>query len=102
MRVVPGEFKSFGHDYRADTPDFVNAAYQLNAVTSKQMEAIHATLRQRELERGERLKAAPDRAENHGVVRTPRWGGTRRNSSAGGGDAASQAAQRVATAGDHQ
>lgn len=102
MRVVPGEFKSFGHDYRADTPDFVNAAYQLNAVTLEQMEAIHTTLRQRELERGERLKAAADATERHGQVRTSRRRSTRRDSAAAGGDAAIEAAQSGATEGDQQ
>lgn len=31
MRVIPGEFRSHGHDYRADMAYFVNAAYQLGA-----------------------------------------------------------------------
>lgn len=56
MRTVPGQFKSFGHDYRADTADFVHAAYQLDSVTDAQKEAVLNTLRQLELERGERIK----------------------------------------------
>jgi uncharacterized membrane protein len=58
MRVVPGHFKSFGHDYRADTADFVHAAYQLDDVTDEQKQAVHDTLRQLELERGERIKSS--------------------------------------------
>ena len=56
MRVVPGHFKSFGHDYRADTADFVHAAYQLDDVTDEQKQAVDDALRQLELERGERIK----------------------------------------------
>lgn len=56
MVVVPGEFKSFGHDYRGDTADFVQAAYGFPTVTDTQMEAIHARLTARELDRGRRIK----------------------------------------------
>ena len=58
MRTVPGEFKSFGHDYRGDTAHFVHAAYQLDDVTDEQMDKVVATLKQLELERGERIKTA--------------------------------------------
>jgi uncharacterized membrane protein len=58
MRTVPGHFKSFGHDYRADTAPFVHAAYHLDEVTDDQMDAVMDTLRQLELERGERIKTA--------------------------------------------
>jgi uncharacterized membrane protein len=103
MRVVPGEFKSFGHDYRADTPDFVNAAYQLDAVTPEQMEAIHTTLGQRELERGERLKAATDAATAAGlsVVRTRRSGRTGASSPAADKEATRPSPQR-GTPADYQ
>jgi uncharacterized membrane protein len=57
MVVVPGEFKSFGHDYRGDTAAFVQAAYGLPEVKEKQMAALHETLVRRELDRGERIKA---------------------------------------------
>ncbi len=57
MVVVPGEFKSFGHDYRADTAQFVQAAYALPEVTSEQMERLHDTLVRREMARGEKIKA---------------------------------------------
>jgi uncharacterized membrane protein len=56
MVVVPGEFKSFGHDYRADTADFVQAALGFDEVTEEQMKALHATLIARELDRGRRIK----------------------------------------------
>lgn len=57
MVTVPGEFKSFGHDYRADTADFVQAGYGLPNVSDKQKEAILATLIARELDRSARIKA---------------------------------------------
>lgn len=68
MKVVPGHFKSFGHDYRADTPDFVHAAYQLAAVTDEQKQAVYNTLLQLELERGERIKSGA--AEAGGAKQT--------------------------------
>jgi uncharacterized membrane protein len=66
MRTVPGQFKSFGHDYRGDTAHFVHAAYQLDDVTDDQMEAVVDTLRQLELERGERIKTAKAEATEDG------------------------------------
>jgi hypothetical protein len=41
MRVVPGQFKSFGHDYREDTPASVHAAFRLEAVTEDQMRDVY-------------------------------------------------------------
>ncbi len=73
MKVIPGEFKSFGHDYRADTARFVQAAYGFPPVTEEQMERIHETLLQLELERGERIKRKlpPEGAAGEpGVTRT--------------------------------
>ncbi len=58
MRTVPGEFKSFGHDYRADTARFVHAAFRLPAVTGEQMAAVEQVLRELELDRGQRIKSA--------------------------------------------
>ena len=60
MRVIPGEFKSFGHDYRGDTAEFVHAAYHFDEVTDEQMAKVDETLRQLELERGERIKQAKE------------------------------------------
>ena len=69
MRVVPGEFKSFGHDYRGDTADFVHAAYRLAPVTEVQMKTVVDALRRLELERGERIKNAKDSAKADGEAK---------------------------------
>jgi len=55
--MIPGEYKSFGHDYRADTLDFVRAAYDLPSLTPEQAIAIHEMLVSRELDRAGRIKA---------------------------------------------
>lgn len=60
MVVVPGEFKSFGHDYRADTAQFVYHGYRLPAVTDEQFVSVQAALVEREIERTARIKAKPD------------------------------------------
>jgi uncharacterized membrane protein len=60
MRTVPGEFKSFGHDYRGDMCRFVHTAYQLPAASDEQIEAVEAALRTLELERGARIAAAAE------------------------------------------
>ena len=60
MRVIPGEFKSFGHDYRGDTARFVQGAYGFDPVTDAQMQAVDDALRQLELERGERIKRSKE------------------------------------------
>lgn len=56
MVTVPGEYRSFGHDYRADTLDFVSAAYDFPPPSSEQAVAIHETLVRRELDRAARIK----------------------------------------------
>ena len=66
MRTVPGQFKSFGHDYRGDTAHFVHAAYQLDDVTDEQMDKVVDTLKQLELERGERIKTTKAEATEDG------------------------------------
>lgn len=72
MRTVPGEFKSFGHDYRADTARFVDAAFRLPPVTEEQMHAVEQLLRQLELDRGQRIKsAAPARVSRR--TKGARW-----------------------------
>ena len=58
MRTVPGEFKSFGHDYRGDTAAFVHGAFGLPSVTPEQFAAVQKALVELEVARGERLKAA--------------------------------------------
>jgi uncharacterized membrane protein len=63
MVTVPGEYKSFGHDYRADTADFVQAAYGLPSITDEQKEALFDTLIARELDRAARIKAEGQEGE---------------------------------------
>lgn len=53
--VVPGEFYSTGHDYRADLAEFVRLAYGLSEVTDEQMEAIETRLRASEIRRSEAI-----------------------------------------------
>jgi hypothetical protein len=57
MVSVPGEFGSFGHDYRADMVRFVRDAYALPAASDTQLSRIEETLRSLELERAARIKA---------------------------------------------
>jgi uncharacterized membrane protein len=57
MVSVPGQFGSFGHDYRADMVRFVRDAYGLPAATEEQLGRIEETLRSLELERAQRIKA---------------------------------------------
>lgn len=60
MRVIPGEFKSFGHDYRGDMARFVHRAYGFEA-NEDQVKAVDEVLRRLEVERGERIKTAAQR-----------------------------------------
>ncbi len=53
--VIPGEFFSTGHDYRADLAEFVRAAFRFDDVSPTQMEAIEARLRRSEITRAERI-----------------------------------------------
>jgi uncharacterized membrane protein len=57
MLKVPGEFTSFGHDYRADMAGFVGDAYRLPTASAAQLAGIEQTLRTLELERAERIRA---------------------------------------------
>ena len=61
MVTVPGQFGSFGHDYRADMARMVAAAYALPA-TEAQLKAIEDSLVTLELERADRIAAT--KAEN--------------------------------------
>lgn len=56
MVSVPGEFKSFGHDYRAETLDFVGAVYDLPEITGDQSRLVRKTLLRRELDRARRIE----------------------------------------------
>ena len=53
--VVPGDFYSTGHDYRADLAEFVRLAYGLSDVTDEQMERIEEHLRTSEVRRSEAI-----------------------------------------------
>ena len=53
--VVPGEFKSTGHDYRADLAEFIRAAYGFDDVSGDQMERIEARLRNSEIVRADKI-----------------------------------------------
>lgn len=57
MVTVPGNFGSFGHDYRADMAAAVATAYNLPA-TKAQLKAIGESLVTLELERAERVAAS--------------------------------------------
>jgi uncharacterized membrane protein len=67
MVSVPGEFGSFGHDYRADMVRFVHDAYGLPGASDAQLDRIDQQLRSLELERAQRIKA--ERA--HAAPRPP-------------------------------
>jgi uncharacterized membrane protein len=53
--VIPGEFFSTGHDYRADLAEFIRAAYGFDDVSDDQMAAIEARLRQSEITRASEI-----------------------------------------------
>ena len=57
MLLTPGEFASFGHDYRADMAAFVRDVYGLPEATDAQLERIEQVLRSLEFERNERIQA---------------------------------------------
>jgi uncharacterized membrane protein len=57
MVTVPGEFRSYGHDYRADMARVVRHAYALPTVDDDQLRRIEATLRRLELDRAARIDA---------------------------------------------
>lgn len=66
MVTIPGEYKSFGHDYRGDTLDFVAAAYDLPEVSTAQKTSILEILIAREIDRAGRIKESED-----GGLQTP-------------------------------
>ena len=53
--VVPGEFLSSGHDYRADLGTFVAVAYGFDSVTLEQMARVEGELRASEIARSEAI-----------------------------------------------
>ena len=72
MVTVPGHFGSFGHDYRADMPRMVRAAFGLDGITDDQVAVIERQLVTLELERAERIKAS--KAED--APASPQYRGT--------------------------
>jgi len=64
MRDSPGNFRSTGHDYRADTARFVAEGYRL-PYTEAQLAAVEVQLRTLELERAARMKPAADTPDGH-------------------------------------
>jgi len=64
MVTVPGQFKSFGHDYRADMARFVRDAFDLPGATPEQITRVEQTLQSLELERADRIVAdSPDASD---------------------------------------
>ncbi|MGI9615570.1 MAG: alpha/beta-hydrolase family protein [Acidimicrobiales bacterium] len=63
MVMVPGEFRSFGHDYRADISRFVRDAFQLPDADEPQMERIDSALKRLDVERVERINETSDDGE---------------------------------------
>jgi uncharacterized membrane protein len=57
MVMVPGEFGSFGHDYRGDMARFVLDGLDLPRASEEQIESVEKALRTLELERGDRISA---------------------------------------------
>jgi uncharacterized membrane protein len=94
MVTVPGEFRSFGHDYRADMVRVVHDGFGLPPATEDQLQRVDAALRRLEIERAARIEAASSeasppppihRTEHDGrrvaagvPLRTPKPRGTRR------------------------
>jgi uncharacterized membrane protein len=62
MVTVPGEFRSFGHDYRGDMVRVVRDAYGLPAIGDDQLQRVEAALRRLEIERAARIEAASNEA----------------------------------------
>ena len=44
---LPGSFRAWAHDYRADLPEFIRDVYDLHC-TDEQMDAIQDAVRRRE------------------------------------------------------
>ncbi len=71
MRNAPGEFRSTGHDYRADTARFVAEGYRF-PYSEEQLERVEAVLRRLEKERAERIKGVDGTAGHEGAVAAKR------------------------------
>lgn len=57
MVLVPGEVKSYGHDYHGDVARFVLDGFHLPAADERQIDRVERMLRLLELERAERIAA---------------------------------------------
>lgn len=78
MVTVPGQFGSFGHDYRGDTALMVRDGFQLPEATDKQMERLNEALVALDMERRERLSMTWGDEE-------PQWSGRFPSARFGGG-----------------
>jgi uncharacterized membrane protein len=67
MVNVPGDFRSFGHDYRADMASFVRAAFDFDA-TDEQLANVDEMLRRLEVERADRTKKPTDGEASGGTA----------------------------------
>ena len=66
----PGEFGSFGHDYRADMARFVRDTYGFPACTDAQLASVEKTLRSLEIERADNLGAKRAHAPSAASIKT--------------------------------
>ena len=80
MRNSPGEFRSTGHDYRADTARFVAEGYRF-PYSEEQLAAVEVELRRLEKERADRIKPPVkdgdlNAASDHGIEAGPDGNGS--------------------------
>lgn len=54
--VIPGEFNSTGHDYRADLASFVRYAFGFDNVSDDELERVESALRTSEIERSHAIE----------------------------------------------
>ncbi|MBS1836235.1 MAG: alpha/beta-hydrolase family protein [Actinobacteria bacterium] len=71
MRNSPGDFRSTGHDYRADTARFVAEGFRFR-YSEDQLARVEATLRRLEKERAERIKGVDGSSGHEGAVASER------------------------------
>ncbi len=60
MVQEPGEFTSFGHDYRGDMARFVHLAFDMPPISDDRMRAVEEELVRLDLDRASRLGVLPD------------------------------------------
>lgn len=60
MKTVPGDFQSFGHDYRADTAHFVRDAFRLPVTDEEATLRVDQALRALEIARKNRIQTEAD------------------------------------------